>query len=365
MSAHSNSAVNPPAGTWYQRLLIAIFSLLLTVLLFWLLGFAVDDLGNLPGPDRAALEAEMLDAKRLDTRKELTQQIAATERSMAAEQSRQRLLRESTTSSQNTLNQLLDIQRTSLQQNAKLAPEQQQALVESEQLFLQNQRKDQQLTDSISELSEKLNGLQEQHRVNEESLGQQQLLVSERFGELQKRHRLHKAALKLAILVPLLLIAAALFIWKRGSIYSPLIYAFGAATLVKIFIVMHEGFPAHYFKYVLVGSSIVAVAAVLTYLLRSRARPTRDALLKQYREAYETFFCPVCRYPIRRGPLRFACWSRRSIKRLQLPPEQGDDTPYTCPACGTTLFEACGRCGAVRHSLLPACVACGAAKDVV
>jgi hypothetical protein len=42
--------------------------------------------------------------------------------------------------------------------------------------------------------------------------------------------------------------------------------------------------------------------------------------LSVYREAYERFFCPICEFPIRRGPLKYVFWSRRSIKNLHFPP---------------------------------------------
>jgi hypothetical protein len=340
-----------------------VFSVLLAVLLYWLLGFVVDDLGSLPGPVYQELEEEMLDPDLVATREALADEIDDAQRSMTNEQSRQKLLRESTSSSQTTLNQLLDIQRMSLQQDTQLSEEQQQALADSARLFLQNQEKDQQFTDTIATFSEQINELKQRQMKNEELLEQQREPVRERYAELTRAHRLRVASFKLSFLVPLLLIAAGLFIRQRGSIYSPLIYSFGVATLVKTFVVMHQYFPARYFKYVLVVTSIAAVILALIYLLRSRARPSRDALLKQYREAYETFVCPICSYPIRRGPLRFAFWNRRSIKRLQIPPERGDDTPYTCPACGTALFEACSECGATRHALLPACVGCGATQS--
>jgi predicted RNA-binding Zn-ribbon protein involved in translation (DUF1610 family) len=91
------------------------------------------------------------------------------------------------------------------------------------------------------------------------------------------------------------------------------------------------------------------------------AFPKKDWLLKQYREAYEAFFCPICDYPIRRGPLKYMFWSRRSIRKLQVPPvsPNGTEEPYTCPMCATKLFEECPSCHAIRHSLLPACEKCG------
>ena len=90
------------------------------------------------------------------------------------------------------------------------------------------------------------------------------------------------------------------------------------------------------------------------------------ALLKQYREAYERFLCPICEYPIRRGPLKYSFWDRRSIRLLR-PSDAAafsPDEPYTCPTCGSRLFEVCSHCNAVRHSLLPFCDQCGQEKTV-
>ncbi|MHC4105255.1 MAG: double zinc ribbon domain-containing protein, partial [Planctomycetota bacterium] len=35
---------------------------------------------------------------------------------------------------------------------------------------------------------------------------------------------------------------------------------------------------------------------------------------------------------------------------------------YTCPACGTELYEKCDKCSDIRHSLLPFCEHCGNEK---
>ena len=39
------------------------------------------------------------------------------------------------------------------------------------------------------------------------------------------------------------------------------------------------------------------------------------------------------------------------------------DEPYSCPSCGTTLFEDCRQCGHSRHSLLPHCSHCGEGSE--
>jgi hypothetical protein len=108
------------------------------------------------------------------------------------------------------------------------------------------------------------------------------------------------------------------------------------------------------------------VTKALVTLVRMLAHPNRQWLLKHYREAYESFLYPVCTYPIRRGPLKYLFWTRRSIRKL-VPAIAADSTPeatYTCPACSTRLYEECESCHGVRHSLLPSCEHCGATRAV-
>ena len=149
-------------GPWTHRLLTYLFTVLLGVLFYWLLGFIVQDIGNLPGPIYDDLENQMLDGSLRDQTKLLERKIAATTKTIEAEHKRQKLLRDSTDSSQTTMQQLLDLQRLSLQKDVTPSDEERQALAESEQLFLQNQREYQSLNTKITGLSEELLQLQEE-----------------------------------------------------------------------------------------------------------------------------------------------------------------------------------------------------------
>src|SRR5439155_13089901 len=127
---------------------------------------------------------------------------------------------------------------------------------------------------------------------------------------------------QLAVLLPLLGVAAFLVIKKRSSIYFLLYLAFGGATLLKIGLVIHEYFPSKYIKYVLIGAMLLAVGRLLIHFIRTIAFPKVQWLLKQYREAYERFLCPVCEYPIRVGPRRFLFWTRGTVNKLVVPNPQ-------------------------------------------
>jgi predicted RNA-binding Zn-ribbon protein involved in translation (DUF1610 family) len=348
-------------GPWTHRALIVAFSVALGTLIYWLLSFIVDDIAKWPGPDYQQLETQLLEPALLRQEQELAEQIEEANRQISQRQERQGLLRDSTQSSEQTMNQLLEIHRLSLEKNIEPTAAEQQALAEAEQLFLSNQKQYQQLNAEIVQSSERLTDLQRQQRVLGESLAEARNPISAEYQRLQRWHELKVTTLQLAVLLLLAPIALSLFLKWRHSYYAPLIYAFGIALAAKATVVMHRAFPAKYFKYILILAALAIVARILVLLLHSVARPGKDYLLKQYREAYERFVCPLCGYPIRRGPLKYLFWSRHSIKKLHVPPtaQPLPDEAYTCPACGTQLFESCPSCGKVRHSLLPACADCG------
>jgi predicted RNA-binding Zn-ribbon protein involved in translation (DUF1610 family) len=335
------------------------------VLLYWLLGFVLRDIGTWPGPDYAALERAMVDAQALREADQVKVEIEDVSRSITEQQQQQTLLRDSAANAERTMNQLLELSRRALEQNQPPAPEDAQALIESRRLFLTNQTRYQEFHERISVLNGQLRELEARRRTNQNVIEAQRRPVQAEFARQMNRHQLRIAGVKLAFLLPLLALAVWLFLRKRNSMYAPLIYGLGVVTLVRVGWVIHEHFPRRYFKYVLIGAALLVVARVLVYLLRMTSHPKTDWLLRQYREAYQHFLCPVCRYPIRRGPLKYLFWDRRSLKKVTTIAASGPpvaEEPYTCPVCGTRLFEECPACRNIRHSLLPSCTRCGAEK---
>jgi hypothetical protein len=347
-------------------MLVIVFSVLFGLLVYWLLGFVVRDIGTWPGPDFSLLEKQLIDQQLLNRVKSLQEDIERVNREVDSRRQRQSVLRDSTGNSERTMNQLLELQRMKLQQELKPAQQESEALAESQRLFLANQAKYQEMNDQIAGFSDELVTLQASLRVAQKEVEAQRPAVQQEWSRLMSRHQLRLAALKLAFLTPLLLLAGWLFLKKRNSIYAPLIYGFALALVVKVGAVMHEHFPRRYFKYVLILLAIAIVARVLVLLLRSMAHPKLENLLKQYREAYERFLCPVCAYPIRRGPMKYLRWTRNSLKKLPVlaESESGEEEAYVCPACGTRVFEECQGCGKIRHSLLPACAHCACQLEI-
>ena len=353
-------------GPWIHRFLIALFSVITGLLCFWLLGFVVDDIVGWPGPTYEKLEKGLLDQAVVKQQAVFGGQIADTKRKLSNQNKRQELLRDSTANSQRTMNQLLEFQKLSLQKDVKPSPKEQQALADSQQRFLANQKQYQVLNEEIVKFNQQLKDLESQQREVNDKLEAQRKPIQAEFEDLESKHKLMMAVVELSVLIPLLVLAVVLFLKFRGGTYAPLVYAFGIAVLLKVGLVMHERFPSRYFKYVLILATLAIVVRILVHLLRMVAFPRKDWLLKRYLEAYEVFLCPVCSYPIRRGPLKYVFWTRWTIKKMR-PQSTGEtdrEEVYTCPTCSTRLYEKCSKCGEVRHSLLPTCQNCGDTKSV-
>ncbi len=360
------SKFNVNKGPWTHRFAIWVFATVFGVLIMWALGFILKDIGNLTGPSYEDVQAQFIDADLLEQSTELRQEIENIEREQTDLREQQTVLRDSTSESQRTMNQLLDFQRLNLQQDVTPSEAEQQALAESQQLFLSNQTRYQALNQQIADLDGSLRELREQQRTNQAELDEKRPVVNEEYERLVDRNNLKIASIKLGVLLPLIIAAVVLYLKFRSSTYSPMVYAFDLAVAYRVVDVMHQYFPSVVFKYILIGTCILVVARILFVLLQMVANPQMDWLLKQYRDAYERFLCPVCDYPIRRGPRKFLFWTRRTVHKMALPADTTEDADgsYTCPMCSTRLYEECPSCHKTRHSLLPACQHCGDVKVV-
>lgn len=355
---------NANRGTWGIRVLVRLLTVVLAILFFWLLGFVVEDIETIKGPDFVEIERRHVDQSLVAEKERLERQIGDLERAIENTREEQRLVGDSSQNLQRTINQLLDLQRLSIQKSVALSSSEKDNLATSLKQFLDSQKNYQELNRKIAEQTAKRLDLRAEGERLDRRLAKQREPAEREYEAKTESHRLRLAFYQLAVLVPLLLAAAYLLARKRGSIYYPLFLAVGGATLLKVALVVHEYFPSRYFKYILIAALLVVVARFLVYLIRTIAYPKVEWLRKQYREAYERFLCPVCEYPIRTGPRRFLYWTRRTVHRVLPRTDRSEaEEPYSCPCCGTRLFEECDSCHKVRHSLLAHCEHCGEKRD--
>ncbi len=353
-----------PKGPWIHRFSIRLFTLFLAVLVYWVLGFLVQDIESVPGPSYDDIEQRYIDVTLVETQKILAADIAEADRAIAGRREEMQIISDSTRNLQSTISQLIELQKLTVQKSAVLPETEQVNLSDSLARFLDNQTRYQTLNTELSRLTEQKQDLAAEKRQVDQRIEQLKKPAREEFQRLREKHRLRLAIYQLLILIPLLAIGAFLLVKKRGSLYYPLFLGFGAAVLVKVALVLHTYFPSRYLKYFLVAGLLVAVVRILVYFIRAVAFPKAQWLTRQYRDAYERFLCPVCEYPIRTGPRKYLFWTRRTINKQVVPGEPENEKPYVCPACGTVLFEVCSSCGSIRHALLPHCQHCSAGKEL-
>ncbi|MEI6074715.1 MAG: hypothetical protein WCS94_04020 [Verrucomicrobiota bacterium] len=152
------NATQTHRGPWSHRLLVYFFTVLFGILIYWLLGFAMRDIGTWPGPDYSDVEKSLSDARVAQEAATINSQIDDANRATASWQQRQKVLRDSTSNSEKTMNQLLELQRLTLQISLAPSPDESKALAESQRLFLANQTKYQEMNDQIATLNENWEG---------------------------------------------------------------------------------------------------------------------------------------------------------------------------------------------------------------
>jgi hypothetical protein len=352
-------------GAWSVRFFIRFFTVVLGVLFFWLLGFMLDDVESIKGPDYDNVEKQFVDKALVEKIGDTTAQIKNLERTIANKREQQQLVGASSENLKRTMDQLAELQRQTIQKQLAMSESDKERLSISLKQYLADQNSYQELNKDLLDLTSQKNQLAGDKQELDKQIEKQRESAREEYAKLYESHRLRLAFYQLAVLTPLLLVAGYLLLYKRGSVYYPLSLAAGGATLLKVALVMHEYFPSRYTKYVLILVLLGVTARILVHFIKIAAFPKLDWLLRQYREAYERFLCPVCEYPIRTGPRKYLYWTRRTInKTLPQNDASGKEEPYTCPACGTTLYEQCPSCHNIRHSLMEHCEHCGLRKEV-
>lgn len=347
-------------GAWGHRFLIRLFTVLFAVLVYWTLGFLVEDVESLPGPRYAEVEARYVEQRLIDRIKALDGEIEEADRSIANKREEMQVLGDGSRDLRNTISQLLELQRSAIERSVPLSDAEKTNLSESLSRFLEGQKQYQARNAELLDLMARKRVLEAERLDLSNTVEGLRRPAKEEYNRLRERHNLRLAGLQLALLLPLLAAGTFLLLKKRNTIYFPLFLGFGAATLTKVAMVLHHHFPSRYFKYLLILSLLAVVVKALVTVIRIVAFPKVQWLMKQYREGYERFLCPVCEYPIRTGPRRFLYWTHRTVKKVFPQGERCEDEIYTCPSCGTALFGKCPSCGGIRHCLLPYCLHCGA-----
>ena len=360
-------------ASWRTRLAINFFTLIFALLFFLFLGFVIRDLQTLPEPDYVEVtEAYYIDSySRGSTMSaisffdpelraksnEIRDQIADIRQSISQREQQQKILREGSDDIEKTLDRLNASIIESDERAKELAATAWQQLLERREQIIT-------LGNEIFEANTEREKLEAQKTDIDSQLRIHVQAADEHYRKLYRQHRLRVACYQIAVLLPFLLVSLFLLIRCCRSPYFPIYLALGLAAFFRIGYVMFEYFPSEYFKYMLIGSLIVAILSLLIYTIRSVAQPTFDRILKQNRESYERFLCTNCEFPIQIGSRTFLYWMRYTIFKVWSKKETVEEEVCQCPYCGTSLYEHCSACGKVRHAQLEFCRHCGDKKEI-
>ncbi|WP_419804962.1 hypothetical protein [Terriglobus sp.] len=188
---------------------------------------------------------------------------------------------------------------------------------------------------------------------------QQAVEEIERAGETGYRHaasrmELRVFALRLALILPLLLIAVWLFVKRRKSPRWPFVWGFIFFALFAFFVELVPYMPSYggYLRY-LVGIALTvwggnyAIAALRRYLDAQKAAEQRPEEDRRKDLGYEM------------AQMRLA---RRICPACERPIDVTDATANFCMHCGLLVFDDCPRCHTRQISFTHFCRFCGLIK---
>jgi hypothetical protein len=172
-----------------------------------------------------------------------------------------------------------------------------------------------------------------------------------RYEAASRRYELVVFGWRLALTLPLLVVAVWLFIRFRKNRYWPFVYGFGMFALTAFFVELVPYLPnfGGYVR-VLVGIALTIFAGI--YVLRAfqryverkhaelqRSQSERASTIEYEKalNAYRRKLCPSCDKP----------W------------DLGGDSVSYCIHCALNLFKGCDGCGARNFAFFPFCNQCG------
>ena len=352
-------------GTFFMRMVIWILAALFGLLIFWSIGFLLSDIHVFRSPNRTEFFDARSDPSLKERKEALEMQLQELKHEHELIGQQRGFIKDSSSSLKIIVDNLFRLKSSSQGLISKTQFEQ---VLSSLDKIIAIQGEFKTTADSYLDVTNRKFSVQKQVAALKRQMDDERKTINNAYSEVMRRQRMRTALLKMVFLIPLVVVCTIWVVKRRRSIYRMIYVSTTLAVCLKTAELMHEHFPSRYFKYVFIGCMLGVVGWGFVWLIRRLAKPQIDLLLKQYRQAYERFLCPVCEYPIRTGPRKFLYWTRRTVHKTALGALQGplseSEEAYTCPACGSSVFEPCAACGKISHSLLPHCLHCGAERSL-
>ena len=175
------------------------------------------------------------------------------------------------------------------------------------------------------------------------------------YAEAMRRKELRVFGYRLALTLPLLVVAGWLFKTKRKSVYWPFAWGFIFFALFAFFFELVPYLPSYggYVRYIVgiiltVLAGRYAIQALQRYLARQKESEALPEVQRRQTMRYDTVIarlgksvCPGC---------------ERTV-------DLKDGTTDFCPHCGIGLFDRCGGCTTRKNAFGRFCFACGTAAN--
>ena len=195
--------------------------------------------------------------------------------------------------------------------------------------------------------------------------------ASGRYQQARFRQELRVFGIRLALTLPLLLVAGWLVARRRGSETWPLARGFVIFALFAFFVELVPYLPS-YGGYVRYGVGVVASVVAGVWMMRAMRRyVARRALIEQQAEPERrrtlgtdealrrmaAGVCPGCERPI---VGRVTGGPRGTVAAVS----EAEPAVNFCVHCGMHLYDHCSTCDTRKNAFFPYCPACGAGATV-
>ena len=185
--------MNTAKGPWIHRFMIYFFTVVLAVLVFWVLGFLVEDVESIQGPQYPEIEKRYVDQDLVARTKALMAEITDVDRAISNKREEMRIVSDSSQNLQNTINQLIELQKLAVQRSVSLSEKEQANLSESLALFLESQKRYQVHNNELSQLTDRKRSLESERTAIEKEIAAQRVPAREEYQALREKHDLRLA----------------------------------------------------------------------------------------------------------------------------------------------------------------------------